>query len=72
MSIVRTLVIVILAVSCGPGGATQSAIARGAPSAVADPAGKAKLTVRLTWKLTTNYAPLFVALDRGYYGAEGP
>jgi NitT/TauT family transport system substrate-binding protein len=37
----------------------------------AAPADKQKLTVRFTWKLTTYYAPLFVALDRGYYAAEG-
>ncbi|HEY1364242.1 MAG TPA: ABC transporter substrate-binding protein [Xanthobacteraceae bacterium] len=30
-----------------------------------------KLTVRFTWKLKGEYAPLFVALDHGYYRAEG-
>jgi NitT/TauT family transport system substrate-binding protein len=30
-----------------------------------------KLTVRFTWKLKGEYAPLFVALDKGYYRAEG-
>src|SRR6202045_4335187 len=30
-----------------------------------------KLTVRFTWKLKGEYAPLFVALDKGYYQAEG-
>ncbi len=30
-----------------------------------------KLTVRFTWKLKGEYAPLFVALDRGHYKAEG-
>src|SRR5713101_1745660 len=30
-----------------------------------------KLTVRFTWKLKGEYAPLFVALDRGYYKTEG-
>jgi NitT/TauT family transport system substrate-binding protein len=30
-----------------------------------------KLTVRFTWKLKGEYAPLFVALDKGYYKAEG-
>jgi NitT/TauT family transport system substrate-binding protein len=30
-----------------------------------------KLTLRFTWKLKGEYAPLFVALDRGYYKAEG-
>jgi NitT/TauT family transport system substrate-binding protein len=30
-----------------------------------------KLTIRFTWKLKGEYAPLFVALDKGYYKAEG-
>jgi NitT/TauT family transport system substrate-binding protein len=29
------------------------------------------LTVRFTWKLKGEYAPLFVALEKGYYKAEG-
>ena len=29
------------------------------------------MTVRFTWKLKGEYAPLFVALDKGYYKAEG-
>ncbi len=32
---------------------------------------KQKLTIRFTWKLVSYYTPLFVALDRGYYAAEG-
>ena len=47
-----------------------SANAQGAIPAATAPA-KQKLTIRFTWKLTTYYAPLFVALDRGYYAAEG-
>ena len=30
-----------------------------------------KLTVRSTWKLKGEYAPLYVALEKGYYNAEG-
>jgi NitT/TauT family transport system substrate-binding protein len=30
-----------------------------------------KVTVRFTWKFKGEYAPLFVALDKGYYKAEG-
>jgi NitT/TauT family transport system substrate-binding protein len=37
----------------------------------AKPATKEKLVVRFTWKLKGEYAPLFVALDKGYFAAEG-
>ena len=30
-----------------------------------------KVTVRFTWKLKGEYAPLYVALEKGYYKAEG-
>ena len=30
-----------------------------------------RLTVRFTWKLKGEYAPLYVALEKGYYKAEG-
>lgn len=30
-----------------------------------------RVTVRFTWKLKGEYAPLFVALEKGYYSAEG-
>lgn len=30
-----------------------------------------KVVIRFTWKLKGEYAPLFVALDKGYYKAEG-
>src|SRR5437763_5966996 len=30
-----------------------------------------KITVRFTWKLKGEYAPLYVALQKGYYTAEG-
>ncbi|MFL6798966.1 MAG: ABC transporter substrate-binding protein [Xanthobacteraceae bacterium] len=33
--------------------------------------GLEKVTVRFTWKLKGEYAPLYVALDKGYYKAEG-
>lgn len=32
---------------------------------------KDKVLVRFTWKLKGEYAPLFVALDKGYYGEAG-
>lgn len=32
---------------------------------------KEKVKVRFTWKLKGEYAPLFVALDKGYFAAEG-
>jgi NitT/TauT family transport system substrate-binding protein len=34
-------------------------------------ADKEKVQVRFTWKLKGEYAPLFVALDKGYFAAEG-
>lgn len=34
-------------------------------------ATKEKVVVRFTWKLKGEYAPLFVALDKGYFAAEG-
>ena len=37
----------------------------------ANAATNQKLTIRFTWKLVAYYTPLFVALDRGYYAAEG-
>jgi NitT/TauT family transport system substrate-binding protein len=33
--------------------------------------GAEKVTVRFTWKLKGEYAPLYVALEKGYYKAEG-
>ena len=42
----------------------------GAPSP-APAQGVEKVTVRFTWKLKGEYAPLFVALEKGYYKAEG-
>src|SRR5215470_16235022 len=52
----------------GAGLALLSAIAPSQP-ALAQAADK--VTVRFTWKLKGEYAPLFVALDKGYYRAEG-
>ena len=43
----------------------------GAPQNVAYGQSLEKLTVRFTWKLKGEYAPLYVALDKGYYKAEG-
>jgi NitT/TauT family transport system substrate-binding protein len=42
----------------------------GAPSP-APAQGLEKVTVRFTWKLKGEYAPLYVALEKGYYKAEG-
>jgi NitT/TauT family transport system substrate-binding protein len=43
----------------------------GAPRDIAHGQSLEKLTVRFTWKLKGEYAPLFVALGKGYYNAEG-
>jgi NitT/TauT family transport system substrate-binding protein len=42
-----------------------------APQNVAYGQNLEKVTVRFTWKLKGEYAPLFVALEKGYYRAEG-
>lgn len=52
------LAAVALSVASGP--ATSQAVA-----------AKEKVQVRFTWKLKGEYAPLFVALDKGYFAAEG-
>jgi NitT/TauT family transport system substrate-binding protein len=50
--------------------AMMLAVASG--SAIAQAGGaKEKVLVRFTWKLKGEYAPLFVALDKGYFAAEG-
>src|SRR3981189_2268932 len=43
----------------------------GLPHNAAYGQGLEKLTVRFTWKLKGEYAPLYVALEKGYYKAEG-
>jgi NitT/TauT family transport system substrate-binding protein len=43
----------------------------GAPQSIAHAQTLEKLTVRFTWKLKGEYAPLYVALEKGYYRAEG-
>jgi NitT/TauT family transport system substrate-binding protein len=43
----------------------------GLPQSVAYGQSLEKLTVRFTWKLKGEYAPLYVALEKGYYKAEG-
>jgi NitT/TauT family transport system substrate-binding protein len=43
----------------------------GAPQDIARGQSPERLTVRFTWKLKGEYAPLYVALEKGYYKAEG-
>jgi NitT/TauT family transport system substrate-binding protein len=43
----------------------------GAPQDIARGQSPERLTVRFTWKLKGEYAPLYVALEKGYYNAEG-
>jgi NitT/TauT family transport system substrate-binding protein len=43
----------------------------GATFDIARAQGPERVTVRFTWKLKGEYAPLFVALHKGYYNAEG-
>src|SRR5438128_3057220 len=47
------------------------AMVAGAPQNVAFGQSLEKLTVRFTWKLKGEYAPLYVALEKGYYKTEG-
>src|SRR5262249_31668629 len=42
-----------------------------APDDIAHGQTPERLTVRFTWKLKGEYAPLYVALQKGYYNAEG-
>jgi NitT/TauT family transport system substrate-binding protein len=42
-----------------------------APQDIARGQSPERLTVRFTWKLKGEYAPLYVALEKGYYNAEG-
>ncbi len=42
-----------------------------APDDIARGQTSERLTVRFTWKLKGEYAPLYVALQKGYYNAEG-
>src|SRR5713226_737787 len=51
-------------------GAVGALLATGTPQPVLSQAAD-KLTVRFTWKLKGEYAPLFVAFDKGYYKSEG-
>src|SRR5713226_237262 len=51
-------------------GAVGALLATGTPQPVLSQAAE-KLTVRFTWKLKGEYAPLFVAFDKGYYKSEG-
>lgn len=57
----RKLMVAVAGIAIPLAGALQPTLAQ-APD---------KVTVRFTWKLKGEYAPLFVALDKGYYKAEG-
>jgi NitT/TauT family transport system substrate-binding protein len=52
-------------------GVVGFADAQSAADSTAAPAARQKLVVRFTWKLKGEFAPLFVALDKGYYAAQG-
>src|SRR4029077_12825427 len=51
--------------------AAASLLALAATATIAHAQELEKLTVRFTWKLKGEYAPLYVALEKGYYKAEG-
>ena len=58
----RATLIGLLAILAAQVPGVDLAAAQGAP---------AEVTVRFTWKLKGEYAPLFVAQDKGYYAAAG-
>jgi NitT/TauT family transport system substrate-binding protein len=48
-----------------------SAVCASAPVEAQQTNAKQHVVIRFTWKLKGEYAPLFVALDKGYYAQEG-
>ncbi len=54
-----------------PAGLLAMLMLAGAAQNVAYGQNLEKVTVRFTWKLKGEYAPLYVALEKGYYKAEG-
>jgi len=69
----RSSLLASLALALALGTPGSSAPAETQPAGGSQLAGQPKqhVVVRFTWKLKGEYAPLFVALDKGYYAQEG-
>jgi len=67
-NLLANLALAIAVSAAGSGVPVQAQPASG-PQAVEQT--KQHVVVRFTWKLKGEYAPLFVALDKGYYAQEG-
>ena len=65
-----TLFAAIFSMAAGPAYA-KPATSHAAKMVTVAQASATKITVRFTWKLKGEYAPLFVALDKGFYADEG-
>ncbi len=58
-------------ISAWPSSPPSSSFAVAQNATSISPADSQKVIVRFTWKVKGEYAPLYVALDKGYYAAEG-
>lgn len=67
----RASIALVAALSIAGLGAPASAQPAGGPGSQGATEAKQHVVVRFTWKLKGEYAPLFVALDKGYYADEG-
>ena len=51
--------------------ATIAVVAMAGGAAAQDSAARKNVSVRFSWKMKGEYGPLYVALDKGYFAAEG-
>ena len=67
----RAILALVVALSVARLSAPASAQPAGVPGSQGSAGTIQHVVVRFTWKLKGEYAPLFVALDKGYYADEG-